>query len=207
PAVEAAFAHARRVVGHEIVAERVTLVGRAPEIVGFGLHRERHAIADAGCEWLSGPVRAYVEHEHVCAVLLAAPSGADAVLAFPRLDLVCGFLRHVLCDVRQRADRDEHAAAVGREDEVARVVAFARRCELAYHDFRRTRGFAVARLVRETNDAIHLGDVEPLRRRARRVELHAEWPRQPGREFRGARDARAVRGRLEHLDAALPRLG
>src|SRR5205085_1064078 len=50
PAVEAAFAHARDVVGRQIVAEPVALVGRAPQVAGGRMHREAGAVADASGE-------------------------------------------------------------------------------------------------------------------------------------------------------------
>ena len=55
PAVEAAVAHRRHVVGHEVAAELVALVDRGPQRAGFGLPRQAVRIAQAGRE---DPVRA-----------------------------------------------------------------------------------------------------------------------------------------------------
>src|SRR4029079_5430724 len=47
PAEEGALHHAGDVVGHEVVAEAVAFVGRAPPQAGLRLDREADAIADA----------------------------------------------------------------------------------------------------------------------------------------------------------------
>src|SRR5450756_2285320 len=48
PSVERPFAYPRHVIRHQIVAERVALVGRAIEVAGFGMNRETDAVTDAG---------------------------------------------------------------------------------------------------------------------------------------------------------------
>src|ERR1019366_10753195 len=82
PAIESALAHARDVIGRQIVAEPVALVGRAPQIAGGGIDREADAIADAGRE--NAPALALrIEHQHVGALALAAPGGAEGLVLLP----------------------------------------------------------------------------------------------------------------------------
>src|SRR6266852_2634187 len=62
PAIESALANPRDVVGWNIIADCVALVGRAPQ-VAIGADREAYAIADTG--GIDAAVAAVsVEHQH-----------------------------------------------------------------------------------------------------------------------------------------------
>src|SRR5215472_11382329 len=47
PAIEGAVAHPSYKIGHEVVAEPIAFVDRAPELAGPGLHRQSDAVAQA----------------------------------------------------------------------------------------------------------------------------------------------------------------
>src|ERR1700733_14181907 len=64
PAIERALAHAGDVIGNEVVAKTIALVGRTIGIACRWMNGEAHAIADAGGE--DGRVRSVrVEGKHV----------------------------------------------------------------------------------------------------------------------------------------------
>src|SRR5262245_7652205 len=85
PAVESAVTHARNEVGHEIVAEIVALVGRAPEIARQRVHGEPDTVSQPAREYSPIPARR-VEHEHRCAIRLVAPRAPQTMLRFPTRD-------------------------------------------------------------------------------------------------------------------------
>src|SRR5262245_65065839 len=62
PAVEGAVTHTRNEVGHEIVAEIVALIGRAPEVARQRVHGKANAVSQPACG--HSPITALrVEHE------------------------------------------------------------------------------------------------------------------------------------------------
>ena len=105
PAEEAALLDAGDVVGDEVVAEVVALVGGAPELAGDGVDGLADAVADAGGVDLD-ELALGREFEDVGAVELAGV-GVGVV------------------DVGAGADGDEHVLAVLGEDDVAGPVAAA----------------------------------------------------------------------------------
>jgi hypothetical protein len=65
------------VVGWQVVAKPLALVGGAPQLAASGRNRHTHAIADAGSE--NAPVRALgVEGEHVAVKSFAAARPPDS---------------------------------------------------------------------------------------------------------------------------------
>src|ERR1700682_3795460 len=67
PAVESTFRDVRDVVGYQIVAQRVTLVYRDPELPGLGMYRDAGSIANTRrVDSLARSVR--IEFEHVGAI-------------------------------------------------------------------------------------------------------------------------------------------
>jgi hypothetical protein len=98
PAVERPVAHARHEIGHEIVAEIVALVGRAPEVAVLRVHGKAHTVAQPAGEY--APIAALgIEHEHGRAVGLVAPGAAQAMLRFPPRDRRGVALSHPLTSV------------------------------------------------------------------------------------------------------------
>ena len=106
PAVEAAFLDRGDVVGDEVVAEVVALVGGAPELAGGGIDGLADAVADAGGVDLDE---------------LAFGGVLEDVGAVELLGMGVGVV-----DVGAGADGDEHVLAVFGEDDVAGPVAAAR---------------------------------------------------------------------------------
>ena len=47
PAVKAALLHVRHIVGHQVVAQAVALIGGAPQLAGRGVNGLAHAVTDA----------------------------------------------------------------------------------------------------------------------------------------------------------------
>ena len=170
PAVEAAFLHVGDVVGRQVVAEQVALVGRAPEVAGLGLNRFADAVADAGgVDALAGAVG--IEFEHVGAIDFAG--------------IVVGVIH-----IRARADGDEHLLAVTREHDVARPMAAA--VGSAVSPLGRVftmisagpRAFKSPLRIGKAHDGIGVADVNVLRIRTRRIEGDSEGPMQAGRRRR-----------------------
>src|SRR5262249_45528396 len=84
PAVECALANPGDVVGRNVVADRVALVGRAPH-VAIGTDRKADAIADTG--GVDATVAAIgVEHQNSGTIGLGTPGCAERMLRRPRLD-------------------------------------------------------------------------------------------------------------------------
>ena len=111
PAVEAALLDVGDVVGDEVVAEGVALVGGAPELAGGGIDGLADAVANAPGVDLD-ELALGRELEHVGAVEFLGV-GVGVV------------------DVGVRADGGEELAAVLREDEVAGPVAAAAQASAA----------------------------------------------------------------------------
>src|SRR5439155_22506611 len=97
-AVEAACAQARDVVGLQVVADAVALVGRTPQVAGGRVHRHADAIADAGREHLLF-FSLRLEHENAGAVGLVAPGGAGRTLLLPLSARRRVQPAHALCDI------------------------------------------------------------------------------------------------------------
>src|SRR6266849_2500044 len=117
PSIKCVLANAGHIVGHQIVAEAIALVGRAPGRSALRLNCETDAIADAGGEQF--PVLAVgIEGQYRRAVGLVAPRGAERQLAAPCLQPVGG-PAHALAVIAGRPDRNQHPLVVRREDDVA----------------------------------------------------------------------------------------
>src|SRR5207245_7518009 len=124
-----------------IVAERVALVGRAPQVSGRGVDADACRIADT---------RGIHLHE------LSVGGVLEDVRA-----VELGFVLVGIVDVRQRTDGDPQAFAVGREGDVARRMAAGR--QIGNDGRRRVIRLHVAALVRKAHDRIRVADVEPQR--------------------------------------------
>ena len=98
PAVETALAHPGDVIGRQVVAETVALVGRAPQIAGGRVHGDADAVADAGREHLL-VFSLRIEHEDAGAVGLVAPGGAGRMLLLPLVARRRVKPAHPLCDI------------------------------------------------------------------------------------------------------------
>src|SRR5262249_53711411 len=125
PAVEGAVTYTRNEVGHEIIAEIVALIGRAPEVARQRVHGEPNAVSQPTCEHSPIPAR-WVEHEHGRAIGLVAPRAPQTMLRLPTRDRGGTAFAHPLPMIRCRSDRDEHLAAVLGENDVARNMAAVR---------------------------------------------------------------------------------
>src|SRR5580658_9324626 len=96
PAVESTFLHVGDVVGNQVVAERVTLIHRAPQLTRLRIHSNpASGIANAVGVHTQRAVRG-IAHQNVSAVLL--------------LGMGVGVIY-----IRSRAHRDKHSLAVRRE--------------------------------------------------------------------------------------------
>src|SRR5712691_5325703 len=122
PAEKAAVTHARDKVGHEVVAERVALVGRAPEIASQRVYGETHAVAKPACEHALASASG-IERQHRGAIGLVAPRAAQAVLRLPARDRRHIAPAHALADIRRGADRNEHLPVVLGKRDVAGDMA------------------------------------------------------------------------------------
>ncbi len=111
PAVEAAFLHVGDVVGDEVVAEAIALIGRAPQLAGDGVDGFADAVADAPGVDLDE---------------LAVGRELEDIGAVEFLRVGVGVV-----DVGVRADGGEELAAVFGEDQVAGPVAAAAQASAA----------------------------------------------------------------------------
>ena len=136
PAVEAAVAHRREVVGRRLVAQAVAFVHHGPEPAGQRLPGHADGVAQSGGE--------------DAAVLRAQVQFVDAGAAFFGFEAVFG-------DVAQRADADVEALAVAAGQQAARPVP----AGLEAGEAAPRRGDARrARRVGEGQHAVGVADVE-----------------------------------------------
>src|SRR5207237_10074339 len=84
PSIERIFADPGHVVGHQIVAEAVALVGGAPRRAALRLDGEADAIADAACEYLL-VFAIGIKGQNCRAIGFLIPGGAERMAALPRL--------------------------------------------------------------------------------------------------------------------------
>src|SRR5437588_6037460 len=82
PSVECIFADPSHVVGHQIVAEAVALVGGAPWRAALRLDREANTIADASGECPS-VLAVGIERQHASSIGFITPGGAERMAAAP----------------------------------------------------------------------------------------------------------------------------
>src|SRR5262249_61219199 len=105
------------VVGWNVVADRVALVCRAPQ-VAIGADCEPYAIANTGS--VNAAVAAIgVERKHSGAIGLVAPRGAEWMLRRPCGELCRIKLSHPFASVGAWADRDEHRRSIRPEHDIA----------------------------------------------------------------------------------------
>ena len=158
PAVEGAGLDGGRVVGRQVVAEPVALIGDAPGVARRRRDGEARAIADPGGERAEiAAVR--VGDEHGGPPRFRPPRGAEPVLRFPVGDRLGALLAHPLAGVRGRADRDEELLAVRREGDVARPVRAALG-QAANDDLGLAQRLPVAGGIGEPHDLVRLGDID-----------------------------------------------
>src|SRR6266702_7087475 len=160
PAVEGAFAHAGDVVGREIIAEAIALVGRAPKLAGHRVHRHADAIADAGCE-SSLALALRIEDEHVGAVGLGSPGRAQGLLLLPPAERRLIGSAQAVAGIGGGAHRDEHPRAVLGEDDVAGRVTSGR--EPGDDNLRPAVRLHLAAAIGEADDGVGFSDMGPLR--------------------------------------------
>src|ERR1700730_3294635 len=84
PAIKRIFADARHVVGHEVIAEAVALIGGAPGRADLRLDRQADAITDSGRKYFL-ILAIGVERQHRRAIGLVTPDRAHRMLAAPGL--------------------------------------------------------------------------------------------------------------------------
>jgi len=146
PAEEAAFGNGGDVVGNEVVAEVVALVGGAPKLVADGVDGLADTVADA----------MGVDLEEL--TLGGEFEDVGAVELFGRG--VC------VVDVGAGAYGDEHLRTVTGEDDVAGPVAAAAQLgeagELRNDLLGWARGYEIAGLVGEADDGVRVADVDPV---------------------------------------------
>ena len=165
PAVEAAYLHVGHVVGHQVVAQAVALIGRAPKLAGDGVDGFSHTVANAECVDLD-ELAGGQELQNVGAMELKG-MGVDVI------------------HVGKRSDGGEKFCSVLREDEVAGPVAAAAQMAAAGQfgqRFFRASSFEIAILIGEADNAVGVADVDPLGVRPVGIERNAEWQVEAGGE-------------------------
>ena len=88
PAVEPPLPHLRDVVRHEVVAQRVALVGRAPEVAGRRAAPRGRPRCGCPSQTASGRLPLGIGHKDVGPVGLVAPGGAPRVRGLPGTDFL-----------------------------------------------------------------------------------------------------------------------
>src|SRR5579884_3293645 len=107
PAVESTLLHRADVVGHEIVAQFIPLIYRAPQLPRCRIYSDAHRITDA--------VRIHFDE-------LAVRGELENIGAMKFVRV-----RVWVVHVRSRTDRDEKLRAIERKGEIARPVSTAGR--------------------------------------------------------------------------------
>src|SRR5271165_2014600 len=187
PAIECTLADPGKIVGRKVVAEAVALVDRAPQLAGPGLDRHADAVAQARRK---GPFVLALRRE-------GKDDGAALVRLPRRIDPAIG-------GVAARADRDEHAAAIGREDDVARPVSASR--QSGDDRLCRAGGLEIPRAVGKANDTVGVRDIDIARVRSRRPEGDAEGLVEVFSESVDLRRLGAIRG-AQYPDPSRATLG
>ena len=143
PAVEAAFLHVGDVIGNQVVAQRVALVDRTPQLAGLGIDGESAAgVADAvGVDFQIGAVG--IERKDVGAVLLSG--------------MGVGIVRHSTPSRRTRTcscrrARIERRASSGRHRRARSTM-----CSAA------PRAFRSPFSIRKPDHRVGVADIDPLR--------------------------------------------
>lgn len=147
-----------------------------------------------------------VERQHVGAILLVSPGGAQTVRCLPGAGRGGILGRHLRPDVAGRADRDKHLLPVRREDDIARPVSAIVR-QMRHHDLRRPGRAQLAGAVGEAHHACGLRHIDEAGIGARWPERDAERLRQSRCKDRRLRWPRRAVGGAEYADAAGAALG
>src|SRR5882724_10255174 len=89
PAIESALLHMSDVVGNQVIAERIALIHRAPQLIGLGIH----------CHPASGVADSVSIDAHVGAIGIECQDVSAVFLSGSGIRII---------DVRARTYRDEH---------------------------------------------------------------------------------------------------
>ncbi len=209
PAIKGAFNDMRGIFKRRVVAKLIALVDDAPELPGDRLDRHAFAIAQARRDDRQ-ILAVRVEGQDIRAQLFGVPCGTERLGLLPLRQTVDvarlwnhGPVRlgeHVQRDVRSRADRQEQPAPIRREDHVARVVMGRRN---PFDDaLRLPGGLEIAVLVAETDHAVAVGDIDPLRVRPEGIEGNAKRLLQPAGKYRILLRHRVARGNAQDMHRA-----
>src|SRR5258706_2241637 len=149
PAVEPAFLYVRDVVGDEVVAQRVALIYRTPQLAGLRTHcNSAPSITNAVGIYAKMAIHR-IAHKTVCAILLSGRSVR-------------------IVDVRARAHSDKQFLAVSRKVNRPRPVpASARQIG---DMLRRSARLQISIAIREANHFSGAAHIQPLRVRSRRIK-------------------------------------
>src|SRR5258706_6421288 len=149
PAVEPAFQHVRDVIGHEVVAQRVALIYRTPQLAGLRTHcNSAPSITNAVGIYAQNAIRGIAD-KNVSGVLLARRSVG-------------------IVHVRARAHSDKQFLAVSRKVNRPRPVpASARQIG---DMLRRSARLQISIAIREANHFSGAAHIQPLRVRSRRIK-------------------------------------
>src|SRR5579864_406944 len=159
PAVEAAFLDVGNVVGNQVVAQAIALVGGAPNLAGLGMHLQPHAVADAvGIDAHAAAIR--IEFQDIRAVKFL------------------GIVVRIL-DVGVRSHRDVHLLAIAREGDVPSPVSLAAELsgsagQIGNDHLLGSGRFQIANMIRKTDHGSRIAHVHPLRIVARRIKSDAK---------------------------------
>ncbi len=173
PAVEGAWPHPRHIVGRQVVAQPVALVGGAPERVGAGLDRHADAVPEAGGEGCVRAAAIGIDGQHVGAPVLAVPRRRQ-VRARPRgRRSAVGRRRRNPSASFEPEPTVTYIVLPSGEKTMSRVQwPPAGRPAITVTASRRT---SVSPLrIGEAQDRVGVGHIDELRRRARRIEGDAE---------------------------------
>src|SRR6266436_9717206 len=163
PPVESALLHMGDVVGHQVVAEAVTLIHRAPQVSPIGIDGQSDSVANSVSVY-PHPRAVRVERQYVSAILFLG-----------------GCVR--IIHIRTRTHRHKQGFSVQRELYISCPMPAAAGQVRDVLD--RSPGVQVAVAIRKTYDRIRIADIHPLRPWAQRIEGDPERPVQPaGEDFR-----------------------
>src|SRR5215207_7446891 len=180
PAVKLSLSDFGSIFEGHVVAELIALIDNAPRRAGSRVDRHPRAIAQTGGKYLL-VFAVRIDDENIGPALFGVPGSTERMGFVEFLHSLEGLHEHIESDIRPGPDSNIELVAFGGEDDVAGPMV--RGGDITNDVLGLTRRFHVATLVRETDDAVAVGDIDPFRVRARLIERNSIGLIEAGGEY------------------------
>src|ERR1700677_4260920 len=94
PSVKSPCFYSSNIVRHQVIAERIPLVSRSPQLTSQRIDSESYPVADTGGKGMQGFTAFRVGYQHVGSIRFAIPRSPSPMLIFPKMNRITAFSAH-----------------------------------------------------------------------------------------------------------------